>query len=506
MKYFSTRYAALLAIILVALFVRLYKINAPVLDWHSFRQADTASVTREYIKHGIDILHPRYHDLGSIQSGLDNLEGYRMVEFPILNALVASVVISVPFFSLEVVHRTLSILFSLGTLVSLFFLIKEISDIKTAYMTAIVFALLPYNVFYSRTILPEPALLFFLCFSLLSFWRWLQSKNVRWWISSLFALTIALLLKPFTVFFFPVFAAMAYNKQKLKMFKNGWLYGLVVISLLPTIWWRSWIEQFPSGIPANHWLFNSDTNNVPPWIASNPFFNALNTWFSYNIDGLRYRPAWFRWLGYERITKLILGYAGVALLPFAAYALKKKEILIYGSWWLGVVLYFIVIARGNVQHDYYQVITIPIICITVGRGLVVFGSILTKRVSRIAGLLVPSFILATALFLSWQQVKGYYNNNHPEYVIAGQAADQKTPADAKIIAPAFGDTMFLYQTNRTGWPMNLDIDTKIKLGATHYITTSYDSEARELEQKYFTIEKTPDYILIDLTRPSKEQQ
>ena len=62
----------------------MYRINQTVLDWHSFRQADTASVTREYVKHGMNLLRPRYDDLGSIQSGQDNLEGYRMVEFPIV--------------------------------------------------------------------------------------------------------------------------------------------------------------------------------------------------------------------------------------------------------------------------------------------------------------------------------------------------------------------------------------------------------------------------------------
>ncbi|MDQ5951790.1 MAG: 2 protein, partial [Patescibacteria group bacterium] len=43
-------------------------------------------------------------------------------------------------------------------------------------------------------------------------------------------------------------------------------------------------------------------------------------------------------------------------------------------------------------------------------------------------------------------------------------------------------------------------DKKIELGATHYISTSYDEEAKMLEEKYFTIEKSPQYILIDLTK------
>src|SRR5689334_19814520 len=89
----STKEWVFLGIILIiATVMRLYRITNPLADWHSFRQADTASVTREYVKHGIDLLHPTYHDLSNIQSGKDNPKGYRMVEFPLVNAGTAWVI------------------------------------------------------------------------------------------------------------------------------------------------------------------------------------------------------------------------------------------------------------------------------------------------------------------------------------------------------------------------------------------------------------------------------
>ena len=109
------------------------------------------------------------------------------------------------------------------------------------------------------------------------------------------------------------------------------------------------------------------------------------------------------------------------------------------------------------------------------------------------------------LLLSWQQVKGYFNVNHWEYVTAGEAVDRLTPPDAKVIAPAMGDTAFLFQTKRTGWPIGHSIDEKIEQGATHYVTTADDDEARELSEKYFIIEKTDLYLLIDLTREREEE-
>ncbi len=476
MKKFFAKNFAIIILIGIAFFLRCYRITNPILDWHSFRQADTASVTREYVKHGIDLLHPKYHDLSNIQSGHDNLDGYRMVEFPIVNAFVAQLILLFPFLSLEVTSRVISILFSLGMLLSLYFFVLPISGKRVAYTVLIVGAVLPYFVYYSRVIMPEPALLFFFVLSLTLFYYWLQQKKFWLYCASLIALLLALLLKPFVIFIIPTFAVVAYCLEGKKIFKNWLLYPFPVLAVIPFLLWRNWITAFPSGIPANDWLFNG--------------------------NHIRFRPAWFRWLFYERLIKLILGYTGIIFFFTALIRLKLEEILIYGSWWIGILVYFSVIATGNVQHDYYQVLLVPICIITLARGIVMLEQILQDRcnlstsISRAIALLVFS----VGILFGWGQVRGYFNVNHWEYVAAGDAVQRLTPHDAKVIAPAFGDTMFLYQTDRTGWPIGFEIEKKRSLGATHYITTSYDDEARELESQYFTIQKTPAYLLLDLTK------
>jgi hypothetical protein len=463
-------YRWLLLIILIAFVVRLYRLNNPIADWHSWRQADTASVTREYVKHGIDLLRPTYHDLSNIPSNKDNPQGYRMVEFPIVNATVAEVVILTGA-DLILTSRLVSIGFSLIALISLFFLVRELSGKRVAYLTALCFALLPYSVYYSRTILPEPIMLGSYCASLLGFYWWLKRGDYRWAAVSWVSLVMALLMKPFVAFLLPIYAVMAVQKYGWNVWKRGelWVYG--VTSVLPLYFWREWIKQFPEGIPASDWLFNS--------------------------NGIRLRPAWFRWLGWERLTKLMLGYVGVIALPFNLMRIKL-DLWVYGSWWLGVGLYLIVIATGNVQHDYYQVITVPIVCISLARGLSVLYDRLKSKLPTTIALGIPSLLLVVTLALAWQQVKGYFNINHWEYIRAGQAADRLLPQDAKVIAPALGDTQFLYQTNRQGWPMGFDIEDKIAKGATHYLTTNDDDEARRLQKTYRTLEKGDDYLLLDL--------
>src|SRR3989337_3317426 len=65
----------LLVILIIAFTVRLYKINTPLADWHSWRQADTSSVTRNYVRNGVNLLFPVYDDLSTIASGRVNPKG-----------------------------------------------------------------------------------------------------------------------------------------------------------------------------------------------------------------------------------------------------------------------------------------------------------------------------------------------------------------------------------------------------------------------------------------------
>ena len=473
-----SRFTVLALIILLALSVRLYRVTNPILDWHSFRQADTASVTREYVKHGIDLLVPRFHDYSNIASGKDNLEGYRMVEFPIMNAAQAAIVLALPGSSVAVVSRLFSIVLSLGTIICLYFLAERYSGKRVAMVTALIAALLPYFVYYSRVILPEPAMLLFSTAALLCYQYWLDTKKWYWYCLALVTLMLSFLMKPFTAFLAPVFLAQTWFVWK--ELGRRWLLvlALPLLAAVPFLWWRQWIEQFPSGIPANDWLFNG--------------------------NGIRFRPAWVRWLFYERLTKMILGWVGIIFLPLALYKVKKSEVIIYGSWWLGMLAYLSVVATGNVQHDYYQNLLVPIIVLTVARGIVMAEQLLATKLPKLSALAITAAVVVLMLILGWKQVGGFFNINHWEYVKAGAAADRLLPPDAKVIAPAFGDTMFLYQTNRTGWPIGYEIEKKIELGAEYYLSTSYDDESRMLEAAYFTIEKTPDYILLDLTRKLEE--
>ncbi len=484
----------LLFILALGLLVRLYKVNTPLADWHSFRQADTASVTREYVKHGVDLLHPKYQDLSNIQSGMqnagkDNIEGWRMVEFPLVNGVLALILRAIPSLDLVIVSRLASIFASLVSIVSLSLLVRRFYTEKTALLTAFVFATLPYSVYYSRTILPEP---FFIASSLLSlvfFSYSYRRKNIALGLLSAGVFAVALLIKPMAIFFIPVFLAIWW-KESHRVAKREILLGFAfLLSTIPLLWWRKWIMQFPLGIPSSDWLYNGGG----PQYALSPVYRV------------RYRPAWFRWIFYERLSKLFLGYFGVAFFAAGSIRALVDRSYFFFAWAIGALAYVTVFAAGNVQHDYYQAPLVPFVSIAVALGIVAIYRILKSYLHVTVATTVCVFLMLGMCVFAWQQVKGYYNINNWDIVTAGKAADTSLPPDAKVIAPYQGDTAFLFQINRTGWPIGFDIDTKIKEGAAYYVSVNYDDEARALETKYVTVEKNSKYIILDLTMKKADQ-
>lgn len=483
-KIFKNIFFQLAVLVLVGLSARLYKLNTPLADWHSWRQSDTASVTREFVKNNYSIFLPHYQDLSSISNGLDNLDGLRMVEFPFSNFKTAQLLRAFPNLDLVSTSRMVSILHSLVSILALYLIVYELSrDRAVSFFSALVLAIMPYSVYYSRTILPEPIMLSYQLLGLLLFILYLNKPRAHivrltalFFLSST-TLAFSLLAKPTAVFIAPVLILIAVYKLGWKSLQrlDLWLFGLVVTA--PLLTWRSWIQNFPEGIPASDWLLNG--------------------------NGIRLRPAWWRWLFAERVAKLMLGYWGTVFVALGVLSksVKKRELfdLVTVTWSLSMILYLVVFATGNVQHDYYQVMLTPIVSILFARGALWLWRLPRTYISRTLLLPLLGLIASLSLYLSWYEVRGYYNINNPAIVKAGQRVDQLTSADAKVIAPYGGDTAFLFQTNRTGWPIGGDISSLIEKGATHYVTTTLDDEANKLLDQYQIIEQTGDYLILDLT-------
>jgi hypothetical protein len=73
------------------------------------------------------------------------------------------------------------------------------------------------------------------------------------------------------------------------------------------------------------------------------------------------------------------------------------------------------------------------------------------------------------------------------------------PPDALIIAPYNGDTAFLYQTKRIGWPyVDRPINEMVAEGAEYYISVNYDAQTNEFMKSFPVVKKNSEYVILKL--------
>lgn len=478
-------YFVLFVILLLAFGARLYKVTNPVADWHSWRQADTASVTRIYLERGIDLLHPRYHDISYLQSGKFNPQGFRFVEFPIYNALHAVLVKSFPFLSLEVWGRVLSIVASLFSTVFVFILGRRFLGERGGLISAFFFAFLPFNIYFSRVILPEPMAVAFALLSLVLFVKWFDLDSRFFLFSSGFFFSLAMLVKPYVIFYaIPMvwLTLKKFNFEFGRVFKNRELWGFAAIVLTPVVLWRVWMIRFPEGIPFYKWVFNS--------------------------DGIRFRPSFWRWIFGERVGRLILGGWGIfVFVGGLATKGKSRECGFVLAFILSSFVYVAIVASANVRHDYYQTLIIPAVSLVLARGVIYLWEIREGFYQPLLRL----FILicgAWGLLFSWYEIRELYKVNHPEIIRAGEALDKIAPKDALVVAPYNGDTAFLYHTKRSGWPYQTNsIEELVSNGANYYVSVNLnDPQTQDVMRKYEIPLQTEEYVIVDLGKKRLPQE
>ena len=476
-KYFE--YFLLSIILILGFLVRLYKIGNPIADWHSWRQADTASVSRVYVQQGINLLIPRYHDISSIQTGIFNPAGYRMVEFPFYNALNAVLSVNFKSISLEVWARLITISCALFTSFFIYLIGKRLMGKWGGLLGAFFYLFIPFNIYFTRVILPDPM---GVMFGVISLWAFLEftytDRKPLIYISGIF-FGMAMLIKPYLGFYLFPIVYLALKKYGIKKFikDKKTIIGTVIyfiLAFVPFFLWRMWESKFPEGIPFYKWAFNGNL--------------------------IRLKPSWWYWIFGERLGHLILGSLGLIPFIFGVINTKVRNLFIH-AFLAGALFYVIVVADANVMHDYYQILTIPAICLALAAGTVYLW--VTQTFNRILMRTIVIVSIAVMLITGWKQIVGDYNINHPEILAAGEAVDKITPKDALVIAPYDGDTAFLYATKRWGWPaIDSSVDNIIKEGAGYYVSVDLgSSDTKMIEKRFKTIEKTDKYIIIDLRSP-----
>jgi len=483
---------AVLLVLLVlglGLVLRLYKINGPLADHHSWRQADTASVIRNLATERFNVFKPQWDNMVATNiERIPNPNRYFFEDFPLSYDVYPAFLYKI-FGVEENLARLVSIAFSLGAILFLFLLVKLLTDFKTAILSAFFLSVLPFNIFFSRTILQEPAFLFYLIASvyLLALWSHFKSglkKNLFFILSAVF-LALALLAKVYGIFYLPLFLYLFWLKDKFMFFTKKYFYFYFLIALLPVLAWWIWIYQFPEGLPNSFWLLNE--------------------------GNIRLKGAWFYWLFAERIGKIILGYWGLALFGLGLVLRSAKEKMFFHLWFLCTILFFIVFAKGNVTHDYYQYSFLPVAAFFLGKGTAFLLNPPPNFFSRLITRIFLPICILLMLGFSWYHVRSLYDIQGGVDV-AGFGVQEVVPEGSLVIAGDGSDPTLLYNTSRKGWAIGFGsllanspetiLDLKSQ-GAGYYVTTKISELSTSgfgifMDQNFTRIKETDQYVIFSL--------
>ncbi len=431
---FQKKDALILAVMLLLAFaLRLYKINTPLADLHSWRQADTAAVARNFVRHGFDLLRPTYDDLSSLQTGQENPRGYRMVEAPVYNAIFAAFYKVAPFLSLEIWGRLTSVLFSLVTgAIIYYFVLKEVGRLA-ALSALFVYSVYPFFVFFSRVILPETtalSLTFISLFFLYKFTTVGRKKAALYFVLSFMFLALGLLAKPTVIFFTITSLYLFARKYSFEMFKNPLFYLYFLLAVAPLAWWRYHITFYSEGAPDSLWLIR----------------------MVYTFEGIKdifFRPAFFRWIFFERISNYMLG--GFLTVFFALGLITRQKRLFLHALIASSFVYLFVFQGGNVQHEYYQTLILPAVAICVGCGIQFMTSERKKFITPVVVYPLIAAFMILSWYFSYYNVRGYYSYPQELKQIGDIVKTLTAPTD-KIVTDRSGDTTLLYLSDRKGSP------------------------------------------------------
>ncbi len=449
---FSVRDLVILTLILIFAFTfRLYKIDIPLADLYSSRQAETAAVTRNFVNKKFNLLIPVSDNLSPLQSGKESFQGLDLSEFSLYSGTVAFFAKYLPFISLEIYGRLTTAFFSLILIAIIYLLLLKENGRVAAASGALVYSFFPYFVFFSRLILPYTMALTYTFLGLIFVYYFSQGKNS---LKNAFFLILAilftasgLLISSYMLLYLLPTIYLFWRKYRWEILKQTPFYLFFVLSLLPLALWINYVRHFPEGIQAGIKLFSN------------------------------FRTFWHV-IFFDRLNNLILG--GYLTFFFILGVLAKSKRQLFLSLLLTALVFILFFQNLNLQGAYYQTLILPVIAIFVGLGTdFIFKNSGNFR-NPVLVIFVSAFLFILSFFISYREVRNWYAYPKDLVSIANIIQDLTNQND-KIITETNGDMTLLYLANRRGSPVIYKDLEQLKQEGYSYLATMNQQQINKLK-------------------------
>jgi 4-amino-4-deoxy-L-arabinose transferase-like glycosyltransferase len=490
---------ALLAVVLLALGLRLHGIHNPILDHPGWRQGDTASIARNFARLQYNFMYPQTTYDGPPPN-------YVELELQIVPFLAATLYKT--FGIHEIFGRLVTLAFSLATVVTLAYFARWLfSSLPAGLIAAFFFAVFPGSVYYGRTFMPDSAMIFFLCAALYATTRFLVEDGrlaPRPMARATALLTLAYLAKPVSVLAVVPLAAVVWERVRAGLSTRPTAVAVLLIVPLIILWLY---DRRIASYAEWHWASGITQLHVLP---------ALRTGFS-SVSGFAEKLAAFRdVVGMFRET--MLGTAGFlcSLAAFVAlpWIAARSRALLWAWLIAGLGYLFIVVTVERV--DYYMLALVPLCALAIGGALARFADSVRNAdaapLARWAVLALLPVLGVVVLFQGRAAVASYYHYNKQAYRNAAYL-NATLDRQALVVIGHYGPDV-QYYIDRFGWEEDpalwtpFDEESAIRKGARYFISIEDNRLRRNADlcawlQRFPVRDPRADWIVYE-TDPAKQ--
>ncbi len=490
----------LIRLVLVFLFIlglgiRLYDLKDPPLDFHPTRQLGSAVISRGmYYQNLTDV--PDWQRETAISLWQDR----EIYEPRILEWIVANSYRILGGEHLWVARIYTSVAWVLGG-TGLYFLVRRLTNRDGGLIAVVAFLFLPFGVIASRSFQPDPIMVVLLIYSLLTIHLWSQSPTWRYAILAGIVTGLAILVKQAAIFpIFGAFIGLLVSKWRLKEgFRRPDLLFIIGLAILPTlVYGLILIPERSTGF-IQYWTLN----------------------FIHLLGDISFYVQWVQ------MINAIVGFDLLILALFGSlfFRVGGERGMVLGGW-VGYVVYGMVFPYQTMTHDYYHLMLVAFIALSL-------SPIAARILSRITPLRVPWKVLALGIMTFWILVRVWQvkvdldQRDYRNEAASWRDLRENLPRDGEIISltQAYGYRIAYFAwVDSAIWPVSADLRLeKIKDGGTfnfehefskrtagkdYFLVTDFGEFNRQEELKQILYERYPNtiegdgFIIFDLREDS----
>lgn len=408
---------------LLSLALRCYGLTAPLLDYHSWRQADTAAIARNYTTNDYKLLYPQV-DWGG------RSPGFVETEFPLYSYSLALL------YGLFGVHvwmgRLLTALCGAAAVVALYGLALQLLSGRVALYAGVALAIMPFPVYFGRAVMPDTLMLLTAILAIWTCLRWLEYPSMQRLVAMLVCGALAPLAKTPNLLIVGIPLAYLILRYRPPRHVYPALAAYAVCFVAPVLMWMYHARSLPS----------------EPWLSFGIGEKLLDL-------RLLTDPQFYVLLGRSMADNIVT----IAGIPFLVLGLWSRQPPLHPfpwlphAWLLGVLIFLCIGAAGVVGQDYYILPLAAPAALLLGSGLDraeqwlgACGAVIWRRI-------VPPLGLLSLAVLSFFRLAPLYQTTD-FYQTLGRRVDLALPPGAQlgVIAPAVSE--ILYYGERRGWRLD----------------------------------------------------